>query len=93
MFSWNISDLPPAPPGEPGSLTVDLFDPEWNVDAGTRYLSWLSDRFSGDLERILAAYNAGEAAVDDHGGIPPYPETRGFVRRVYSKLGLEGAPE
>jgi len=63
-----------------------LFDPEHNLAAGVAYLAWLSKRYRGNLDFILAAYNAGEGAVDDHGGIPPYRETRDYVRRVKSAL-------
>ena len=72
-----------------GASARDLFDPARNLDAGASYLSWLADRFEGDLVQVLAAYNAGEAAVERHGGVPPYPETRDFVRRVHSTLGIE----
>lgn len=58
------------------------FDPSQNIDGGTRYLSVLSRQFSGDLVRIIAAYNAGPDAVRKYGGIPPYTETRLYVRRV-----------
>jgi len=58
------------------------FDPLDNITAGVAYLAWLYEEFSGDLDRIIAAYNAGENAVRRHGGIPPYPETREYVRRV-----------
>jgi soluble lytic murein transglycosylase-like protein len=58
------------------------FDPLDNITAGVAYLAWLHEEFSGDLERVIAAYNAGENAVRRHGGIPPYPETREYVRRV-----------
>jgi len=58
------------------------FDPLDNITAGVAYLAWLGEEFGGDLERIIAAYNAGENAVRRHGGIPPYPETREYVRRV-----------
>jgi soluble lytic murein transglycosylase-like protein len=63
-----------------------LFDPEQNLAAGTAYLAWLLDRYRGDLDLALAAYNAGEGAVDDHGGVPPYPETQAYVRRVKAAL-------
>ena len=63
-----------------------LFDPEHNIAAGTAYLAWLSKRYGGNLDFVLAAYNAGEGAVDDHGGIPPYRETRDYVRRVKTAL-------
>ncbi|WP_376690432.1 transglycosylase SLT domain-containing protein [Wenzhouxiangella sp. EGI_FJ10409] len=58
------------------------FDPLDNITAGVAYLAWLDEQFGGDLERIIAAYNAGENAVRRHDGIPPYPETREYVRRV-----------
>lgn len=66
----------------------DLFDPAKNIEAGVRYLKWLSDRFSGDAARVLAAYNAGEGAVDRFGGVPPYRETRNYVTRIFGILGL-----
>jgi soluble lytic murein transglycosylase-like protein len=56
------------------------YDPRSNIDAGTRHLRMLLDRF--DVSRALAAYNAGEGAVRRFGGIPPYPETRSYVRRI-----------
>jgi soluble lytic murein transglycosylase-like protein len=63
----------------------DLFDLEQNLDGGARYLRWLLDRFEGDTELALAAYNAGENAVDRYGGIPPYPETKAYVVRVLKR--------
>jgi soluble lytic murein transglycosylase-like protein len=66
----------------------DLFDPAKNMEAGIRYLRWLSDRFSGDAARVLAAYNAGEGAVDRFGGVPPFQETRNYVTRIFGLLGL-----
>jgi len=65
----------------------ELFDPERNAAAGTAYLAWLLDRYHGDLDLTLAAYNAGEGAVDKYGGIPPFPETQQYVRRVRARLG------
>lgn len=59
-----------------------IFDPRQNVVGGARYLSYLLDRYNGDLELALAGYNAGENAVDQTGGIPPYPETRHYVKKV-----------
>lgn len=70
----------------------DIFDPAKNLEAGVRYLKWLSDRFGHDPVRVLAAYNAGEGAVQKYGGVPPYKETRSYVQRIYSMLGLDAAP-
>jgi soluble lytic murein transglycosylase-like protein len=63
-----------------------LTDPFANVTAGTEYLRWLAERYDGDAGLALAAYNAGDGAVDRWGGVPPYRETREYVRRVFSAL-------
>jgi hypothetical protein len=63
----------------------DLFDPYVNVDVGSRYLHSLLKDFDGDLERALAAYNAGPAAVARYRGVPPYAETRSYVREVMER--------
>jgi soluble lytic murein transglycosylase-like protein len=60
----------------------DLTDPDRNLEAGAAYLSRLLDRFDGDIPMALAAYNAGPAAVSRYGGVPPYRETRAYVRKV-----------
>jgi len=73
-------------PGTARELGVSRpFDPAQNIDGGTAYLRQLLDRYAGSgnwLERALAAYNAGPAVVDRHGGLPPYRETVDFVSRV-----------
>ena len=61
---------------------VDVFDPLNNIEGGTLYLSRLLDQFDQRMELAAAAYNAGPDAVLQHGGIPPYKETREYVRRV-----------
>jgi len=60
----------------------NVFDASENVEGGARYLRWLLDRFEGRRDLALAAYNAGEGAVDRHGGIPPYRETLHYVGKV-----------
>ena len=60
----------------------DLHDPKQNIDAGTRELSRLLLAYRGDLVRSLAAYNAGEAAVDKYAGVPPYVETQLYVHKA-----------
>jgi len=59
------------------------YDPAQNVEGGTTYLKALLDRYNGDVNKTLAAYNAGEHAVDRSGGVPAIPETQRYVRKVY----------
>ena len=63
----------------------DPLDPEQNLDAGVRHLEALIKLYGGDLRRALAAYNAGQGAVERHGGVPPYRETRAYVKRVLAR--------
>jgi hypothetical protein len=60
----------------------NAFDPVQNLRGGMRYLQWLLSYFRGDVTLALAGYNAGERAVDRHRGVPPYPETLGYVKRI-----------
>jgi soluble lytic murein transglycosylase-like protein len=69
----------------------NLFDPAQNVEAGTTYLKSLLDRYDGDLTKTLAAYNAGEGAVDRFGGIPAIRETRRYVEKVTSAYFRPGS--
>jgi soluble lytic murein transglycosylase-like protein len=78
--AMGLMQLMPATAANMG--VVDAFDPRQNVLGGTRFLRVLANRFNGDLMLTVAAYNAGEGAVNKYGGVPPYPETRRYVRRV-----------
>lgn len=60
----------------------NVYDPDENIDGGVRHLRLLLDRYQGDLRLTLAGYNAGIQAVEKYGGVPPYPETREYIRRV-----------
>lgn len=60
----------------------DSFDPVANIYGGTRYLRILATRFQGDIRKTIAAYNAGPTAVSRAGGVPNYPETQKYVKRV-----------
>jgi soluble lytic murein transglycosylase-like protein len=65
-----------------------LYDPAVNLEVGAAYLKSLQARFGNDLELVLAAYNAGEGAVERHGrSVPPYAETRAYVRQVLAEYG------
>ncbi|WP_113721639.1 lytic transglycosylase domain-containing protein [Aeromonas salmonicida] len=66
------------------------FDPAQNIKGGVTYLKWLDRRFDGNWILMSAAYNAGERAVEQYGGIPPYQETQQYVRRVLYFAGHKG---
>jgi soluble lytic murein transglycosylase-like protein len=77
-----------------GLGVADPLDPGQNLDAGARFLSGLLSRYQGNLSLALAAYNAGPGAVDRNGGIPPYRETRNYVRDILNtiRVGTEPRP-
>lgn len=77
-------------PRTASSLGVrNAFDPRENIDGGVRHLRYLLDKYPGNVPLALAAYNAGEKAVDQYGGIPPYAETQQYVQKILGPGGAE----
>ncbi len=74
---------------------LDPFDPRQNITGGVKYLKWLSDYYAGDMRKVIAAYNAGEGAVNRHNGVPPYRETLAYVPKVldlYQRKAVQPDP-
>jgi hypothetical protein len=86
-----LMQLMPSTAARFGVAAHELYTPARNLEAGARYLRFLIDHFEGDAVRVIAAYNAGENAVERYGGIPPYRETQDYVRRVLNALGADGS--
>lgn len=76
-----------------GRTADELYDAELNLETGITYVAELASRYANDVALMLAAYNAGEGSVDRYRGVPPYRETRDYIRRVYSALGVEASAE
>lgn len=70
---------------------TDLFNPQQNIDAGVRHLKMLLERYNGNLDLALAAYNAGEGAVDKAHGVPAFRETRDYVQKVQNAYFRPGS--
>jgi soluble lytic murein transglycosylase-like protein len=70
----------------------NAFDPRQNIEGGLAYLRWLTAYFEGNVTLVAAAYNAGEGAVDKHLGVPPYAETRDYVKKVIDRYGNTPLP-
>ena len=70
----------------------NAFDAQQNIRGGLSYLRWLMAYFEGNVALVAAAYNAGEGAVDRHRGVPPFDETREYVRRVIARVGAAPLP-
>jgi len=70
-----------------------IYDPEENIHGGVQYLKFLLDLFNNDLSLTVAAYNAGEGAVQKYGAVPKYTETQNYVKRVLQLYGREDAPQ
>ena len=90
--AMGLLQLMPATARRFGLSDGQAFEPDSNLDAGVRYLKWLGERFGGDLVLVLAGYNAGEAMVERHDGVPPFRETDTYIRRVleFAYVGSEG---
>jgi hypothetical protein len=67
---------------------INRYNAQENIEAGVKHLKYLYDKFRGNIPLTLAAYNAGEEAVSKYNGIPPYRETKNYIQRVMSLMGM-----
>jgi soluble lytic murein transglycosylase-like protein len=67
---------------------INRYNAHENIEAGVKHLKYLHEKYRGNLPLILAAYNAGEEAVNKYNGVPPYKETKTYIRRVMSLMGM-----
>ncbi|MCU0284778.1 MAG: lytic transglycosylase domain-containing protein [Acidobacteria bacterium] len=67
----------------------NAYNVDQNLEAGAKHLKYLYNKYAGALHLTLAAYNAGEEAIEKYDGVPPYPETRTYIKRVMSYMGLK----
>ena len=67
---------------------INRYNAHENIEAGVKHLKYLYEKYQGNIPLTLAAYNAGEEAVSKYKGVPPYRETRNYIRRVMSQMGL-----
>ena len=79
-------------PGTARDLKVNPYDVNQNIDGGVRHLKGLLNTYGGDVELTLAAYNAGAGAVARHDGVPPYRETRDYVKKITKAYGTDQRP-
>ena len=84
-----LLQLMPATAERFGVRRGELYDPRRNVEAAARYLDFLIREFDGELDLVLAAYNAGEGNVRKYSGVPPFRETQDYIRRIYRFLGID----
>ncbi len=69
-------------PETAAGLGVNPYDKQQNIEGGVKYLRQMMDTFGGDVQKAIAAYNAGPQAVKDYNGVPPYRETQNYVNKV-----------